>query len=176
MKVGMEMTATSSTRQDHPLVGSGTAQQRVDQTIGRAERPMAELQRNIMNTAFKSLLLVAALLPFTAQAQEKGRDKPHRGEHRGLRTEEMTKELGLSDEQAAKLRTMNDRYAEEVKAAQPTEAERAARREKMKDIQTRRDAELKSLLTQEQYSRMMEMRQQRHDARREERNGREERK
>ncbi|MEO8066050.1 MAG: hypothetical protein ABI599_00015 [Flavobacteriales bacterium] len=129
-----------------------------------------------MNTTFKCLLLITALLPFTAQAQEAGREKPHRGERMGLRTEEMTKELGLSDEQAAKLKAMNDRYAEEVKAAQPTEAERAARREKMKDVQTRRDAELKSLLTEEQYAKMMELRQQRHDARKEEGGKREERK
>ena len=95
-------------------------------------------------------------------------DKPDRGERAEQRTEAMAKELGLNDEQAAKLRAMNDRYAEEMRTLRPTEDERQAKREKMKDIQTRRDAELKTLLTEEQYAKMMELRQQRMDARKEE--------
>ena len=121
-----------------------------------------------MKTTFKSLLLAATLLPFAAQAQEENMDKPDRGERAQQRTEAMAKELGLNDEQATKLKAMNERYAEEMRTMRPTEEERKAKREKMKDIDTRRNVELKALLTEEQYAKMMELRQQRMDARKEE--------
>ena len=125
-----------------------------------------------MKIISSTLLLATALLCTTANAQDAPREKRNPADRAEQRTEQMTKELALDADQAAKVEAMNKRYAEEMRALEPTEAERQEKREKMKDIQTRRDEELKTVLTEEQYAKMMELRQQRTDERKEHKGGR----